>query len=111
MKKFLVLYQSRKTGEERMAGASPDEMRASMAAWMQWKEDTGDTLVDFGSPLQIGKHVESNSVGKGTANFSGYSIVQAESLDDAASMIQTHPQLQAPGMSIEVLEFLDMPGM
>ena len=111
MKKFLVLYQSPVTGSERIASASPEQMKSSMAAWMQWKEDTGDTLVDFGSPVQIGKHVTAEAISDGTAQFSGFSIIQAESLDEAATIMQGHPQLQSPDMSIEVLEFLSMPGM
>lgn len=111
MRKFLVLYESNITGSERMASASPEQMQTSMAEWMKWKEDTGDTLVDFGNPLQIGKKVTLDVITDGTANFSGYSIIQAETLDEAAKILQSHPQLKAPDMSIEVLEYLDMPGM
>ena len=110
MTKFLVLYQSDITGRERMESANPEQMQASMAQWMKWKEDTGDTMVEFGSPINIGKHVTADGIIDGQANFTGYSIIQAESLDEAAKVIQSHPILKA-GTTIEILEFLAMPGM
>ena len=42
----------------------------------------------------------------------GFSIVQANSIDDAAKLVKDHPHFKSPGgASIEVLEFAPMPGM
>jgi hypothetical protein len=37
--------------------------------------------------------------------------VEADSLGDATKMLEDHPHLQTPGGTIDVLEFLAMPGM
>jgi hypothetical protein len=41
----------------------------------------------------------------------GYSILQAESKDALMALLKNHPHFMAPGASIEVFEFLPMPGM
>ncbi len=113
MKKFMVLYQSPFSASEKMAESSPEKMQASMQEWMAWREKSGgEAKVEFGMPLEKGKHIEGSEVSDPTTTVSGYSIIQAESLDDAAELLKDHPHLKAPaGTSIEVLEFLPMPGM
>jgi hypothetical protein len=43
-------------------------------------------------------------------HISGFSILQAESADALTGVLDGHPHLQMRG-SIEVLEFLSMPGV
>jgi hypothetical protein len=99
MKKFLVLYRSSVSAAEQMAAATPEQAQAGMAAWMDWEEQNRDAIVELGSPLG------------GDSDVSGYSIVQAESKDAAAELFEDHPHLHMPGgSSIELLEFLPLPG-
>jgi len=43
---------------------------------------------------------------------SGFSIVQANSMDDAIKLFKDHPHFKTPGgASIELLEFVPMPAM
>ena len=82
-----------------------------MNEWIQWKTKTGDDKVEWGMPLQTGKHIESGEATASKLSVSGYAIVHAGSLDEAVDMLKDHPHLKAPtGSSIEVLEFLPMPG-
>lgn len=111
MKKFMVLYQSTDRAANLMEGASPEQVKASMDAWMDWKDSVGANLIDLGMPLEAGKRIENGSVTDGTSTVSGYSIVEAEDLDGAAKLLENHPQLKVAGMSIEILEFLPVPGM
>lgn len=111
MAKFMILYQSPVSGSEQMKNATPEQMKASMDAWIGWKEQAGEGVFEFGMPLETGKLVTKDSITDGRLPVSGYSIVQAASLEEAAGLMQTHPQLQRPGASIEVLEFLTMPGL
>ena len=111
MGKFLVLYNSPMSAAEQMAKATPEQMKAGMDAWMAWARRTGEGLVDFGVPLGSSKTVSSGSVGNGSSQATGYSILQADSLDGAAKMLEDHPHLHTPGATIEVIEFLPMPGM
>jgi hypothetical protein len=109
--KFLVLYNSPIPAAEMMANMSPEEAKAGMDAWMAWSQKVGDALVDFGLPLGSNRRIEADSASRGSTQASGYSIVQAESLDSATKMLEDHPHLQTPGGTIDVLECLPMPGM
>ena len=41
----------------------------------------------------------------------GFSILEADSVDAANKLLDDHPHFHSPGPSIEVLEFLPIPGM
>ena len=41
----------------------------------------------------------------------GYSILQGESLEEISKLLDGHPHFHSPNASIEVREFLSMPGM
>jgi hypothetical protein len=41
----------------------------------------------------------------------GFSVLEADSADDVAKLVDDHPHLHLPGAVIEVLEYLPMPGM
>jgi hypothetical protein len=110
MNRFLVLYNSPTSSAEMMASATPDQMQEGMDAWNAWAQKVGDALVDFGLPLGSNRRVGGDdSMSQSQAN--GYSIVQADSLDDAAKMLEDHPHLRTEGGTIDVFECLPMPGM
>jgi hypothetical protein len=66
--------------------------------------------VDLGAPLEGAAQIGAGSPAGGQAQITGYSILQAESAEALTSLLDAHPHLQMPGSSIEVLEFLPMPG-
>jgi hypothetical protein len=108
MTKYMVLYRSSVSAGEQM-GASPEDAQAGMELWMQWAGKAGDAIVDLGSPLGAAA-----SIGTGEAGqpIGGFSILQAESVDDLKNILDGHPHFQSPGNpTIEVLEFLPIPGM
>jgi hypothetical protein len=47
----------------------------------------------------------------GTHKVGGYSILQGESLEEISKLLDGHPHFHSPNASIEVREFLSMPGM
>ena len=109
MAKYLVLYRSKVSAAEQMEGASPGDAQAGMEAWMQWAGKVGDAMVDMGSPLQSVAVVGGSSEG---THIGGFSILEAGSADAAKALVEGHPHLMSPGdPSIEVLEFLPLPGM
>ena len=64
-----------------------------VAAWREWMGGLGGSLTDMGAPFG-----ESTSVNGGAkSGASGYSIVEASSLDDAKAMAQGCPILQRGG--------------
>ena len=110
MTKFMVLYRSALSARDQMASATPEQAKAGMEAWMAWAGKAGDAIVDLGAPLEGAAQIGAGSTAGGQAQITGYSILQAESTDALASILDAHPHLQMPGSSIEILEFLPTPG-
>src|SRR5262245_39636663 len=110
MSRFLVLYNSPIPAEQAMAQVTPEQAEAGMALWNEWAEKSGDSIVDLGAPLGSGKHVESGGVSPGTTTATGFSILEADSLDDAVRLVEDHPHFHTPDGTIDVLELLQMPG-
>lgn len=106
MAKFLVLYRSANSAREQMANASPEDAKAGMEAWMAWAGRAGESIVDLGAPLDDARHV-----GDGSGDPSGFSILQADSADEVVALLNEHPHLHGPGNSIDVQEFMPIPGM
>ena len=102
MAKFLLLYHG--------GGAMPAteaESAKILKAWTDWYTGLGSAVVDPGNPFSpMAKKVASNgtvSNGSPAAMASGYTILEAESLDKAARMAQGCPVLQSGG-EISVFE-------
>lgn len=112
MPKYLVLYKTTVPPEEMMANSTPEQMEAGMQAWMEWAQRTGDALLDMGSPLGHGQRVTADGASDGGAHVGGFSVLQADSADDATALVKDHPHFMTPGEpSILVLEYLPVPGM
>ena len=105
MSKYLILYRSPMTATEQMAQATPEQAQAGMDAWTAWAGKAGNAVVDLGSPTQV---VESG--GDQGDPIGGYSILEAESPEALAAVLDGHPHA-ANGGTIETLELLTMPGM
>ena len=99
MSKYLVLYRSPTSAQEQMANATPEQAQAGMQAWQSWMEGASGAIVDFGAPVQ------------GEGDVSGYSILQADSRGAIDGLLADHPHRQMPGASIDVMEFVALPGM
>ncbi|HLD81974.1 MAG TPA: hypothetical protein VJA22_02085 [Patescibacteria group bacterium] len=112
MKKFIVLYHASQDAAKKMASATPEEMKAGMAPWMEWAQKCGSGLVDMGTPLGNGQKITKSGASPSTKEVIGYSVLQAKSMDEAVEMLKGHPHLDwTDGCEIEVHESLPMPGM
>jgi hypothetical protein len=76
-----------------------------MAAWGQWFGSLGQDMVDGGNPFAGSKSISSDGTvdGPGGSALTGYSIIKADSLDQAAQRAKGCPILSSGG-SIEVYE-------
>jgi predicted RNase H-like HicB family nuclease len=111
MKKYIVLYHAPTGAMEQMAGATPEEAKKGMEAWMEWAKKLGSGLVDLGTPLGNGRKVTKEGIAPSTHDVVGYSILEAETIDAAVEMLKEHPHLWTEQCSIEVHEALSLPGM
>jgi hypothetical protein len=79
--------------------------------WMEWGGKAGSALVDFGLPLGESNRIEGGRSSSGSSQATGYSILEADSLEAATKLLEDHPHLHQPDGWIEVFETLPAPGM
>lgn len=85
---------------------TPEQQAAVMQAWMTWMGALGSAVIDGGNPVGATKVVGSTGAvtdGGGANPVTGYSILQADSLEAAVKLAQGCPVLAAGG-SVEVCE-------
>ena len=88
--------------------ATEEEQAKAMQAWQAWMGELGDSLVDIGNPFAGSAAVTvGGSNGAASSGLTGYSIVSASSLDDAAAKTRGCPVF-ASGGSVDVYEAVAM---
>ncbi len=102
MPDFVFAYHGGKKPENAEEGAK------NMAKWEAWIGGLGDAVVNPGTPLGMSKTVSSGGVTDdgGSNPLSGFSIVNADSMDAALEMAKGCPFLEFG--TIEVAEVKQM---
>lgn len=109
MNKYLLLYMSPISAEEQMQTANPEDGQKAMDMWMAWFNKQGSAIVDHGEAAIRGMNYTASASSALHAPYvGGYSVVQAESLDNVRKMLEGHPHFMLPGGSIEVHELMSM---
>jgi hypothetical protein len=113
MSKYVVLYRSEAALEgvsisEMFANTPPEQMEAGMAMWKAWYEKNGASIADFGAPLDKSTLIGGGGLTPQKSSITGYTVLEAESIDQAAEMLKDHPHFFAPGASVEILECVPM---
>ena len=102
MAKYVFLYGG---------GAYPETEEESakvMAAWTDWMASAGDKLIDGGNPIGQKRTIAADgSISEGGSAINGYSLYEADSLDDAVAFAKGCPHLDAGG-TVEVGEAAEM---
>lgn len=112
MKKFMVLYHAPQGAADKMARATPEDAQKGMEPWMQWAQKVGDKMVDLGTPLGNAQKVTKQSSSASSSTVVGYSMLQADSMDEVVAMLKNHPHLDwMESCEVEVHEAMPLPGM
>ena len=99
MANYLLIYKGGGMPE------SEEEGKKVMAQWGEWMKMCGDNLVDAGNPCSSSKRVTKDSVGEVTETpVSGYSIIKADSMENAVKAAQMIPLVVDGSGSCEVYE-------
>lgn len=102
-------FEAYKALDEKMRKERDQE---GMRAWMKWGEEHKDAIVDNGAPLGKTKRISKDGIADTRNEIGAYTIVQAESHEDAAKLFENHPHFTIfPGEWVEVMECLPMPKM
>lgn len=104
MAKFVLAYHGGSMAD------TPEEQQKVMAEWGAWFGTLGEAVLDGGNPVAEAKTVASDgsiTAGGGANPLTGYSLLEAASIDDAVSMAKGCPIL-GNGGSVEVGQAVDM---
>lgn len=110
MKKFVALYMAPTAEMDKMMkDSTPKDMKEGMEKWTTWMKAHTAEFVDEGAALGKNKRVMKKGVSSTRNEVTGYSVVEAESHDDAVEIFKDSPHFDIPGAYIDVLEWVDMP--
>jgi hypothetical protein len=101
MAKFVYLYTGGQMAE------TPEAQNQAMQEWGAWFGRLGSSVTDGGNQFGKSTAVRAGGGGAPASNIGGYSIITADSLDDATTKAGGCPILQTGG-TVEVYEALDM---
>jgi len=79
---------------ENMKNHNSEEHREELKKWLEWKKKNTDNIVDFGWPIWKSYKVTSTKAKQESNMIGGYSILQAENINEANKLISTNPHLQ-----------------
>ena len=114
MNKYLVLYIApanvleawMKTPEEERK-AMEDKMKVEWQEWATKHQEAIRDTAGAGKTVRITKEAVTDS----RNDIMLYSIIEADSYEDATKMLENHPHLDIPEASIEVMQTAVLPGM
>lgn len=108
MKKFMAIYMAPASVMEDWAKTDPEERKTLEAKmreeWMAWTEKNKAVLEVAPAGLGKTKRVSSDGVVDAKNELMMYSIVDAETPEDAAKIFEGHPHFGIPGATIEVMQ-------
>jgi hypothetical protein len=113
MKDFLFVFRAEPNSS---GNASPDEMQAMTKRWMDWiggiaaqnkLADRGNRLFPSGKVVKPGNIITDGPYSEIKESIGGYSIVKANSLEEAAELAKGCPALSVGG-TVEVREINQM---
>jgi len=110
-KKFMVLYLAPTSVLEDWAKTDPEVRKNAeqkmQIEWRKWMEDHAKmiNLTEAGGKT---KRVTANGISDTKNDIMLYSFVEAETHDEVTKIFASHPHLQIPQSSIEVMEVRSM---
>ena len=110
MKKFILLYKGPATSAKDMG---EEKAKAVMAKWAEWMQRVGSAIVEMGNPMANGTSIVDDRSEGTTSQLNGYTIIQAENMEEAKALVDGHPFLsdKSGKFSVEVYELLPVPKM
>lgn len=108
MSKYMLIYQGASTDLGQM---SQEDAAKVLAGWQSWMGKVGSALVDVGTPFGAGASVVDDGSRRDAIALSGYSIVEAGSLEEAQRHADGHPFLSEGrgNYAIVVYEMMPVP--
>ena len=86
---------------------TPEAIQVVMAAWEAWYGQLGAAVVDGGNPTGAAKTISPDGSVTDGGNITGYTLIQADTLDAATEMAKGCPVLGGGG-TVVVSEAIEM---
>lgn len=115
MKKFIALYFTPTSVLDDWMNTDPDERKAlenkMQEEWTTWSTENASAL--SGGTFGVGKpkRITPEGISDSRNEIMMYSIIEAESHEEAAKLFEKHPHLGIPQSSIDLMEINTLPGM
>ena len=108
MPQFMMVYKGEATD---MSEMSEEEAGAVMAKWVEWMQGVGSALTDLGTPFGPSSSIVDNGSAGTAASLTGYTIVEADSMDAARALADGHPFLSEGkgNYAIDLYELMPVP--
>jgi len=108
MSRFMMIYKGEATD---MSDMTEEQAAGVMAKWAAWMEKVGPALADIGTPFGPGASVVDDGSSGTSASLTGYSIVEADSLDAATALADGHPYLSEGqgNYAVDIFELMPVP--
>lgn len=114
---FIAVFQARKDSPAMQAWNQLSEAERQARheqgydSWGAWVERHKDAIVELGGPLGKTKTASKSGVADSVNALTAYTVVRAESHEDAAKMFENHAHFTFfPGESIDIMPVLPIPG-
>ena len=101
MAKFVYLYSGAPMADTHQA------QEEAMQEWTAWFGGLGSSVSDIGNPFGVSATVGAGGTSSEASGFGGYSVIEADSLDDATAKASGCPALKSGG-KVEVYEAVPM---
>ena len=110
MKKYLAIYMAPQEEMKKMMENNDEKQRdEGMKEWRSWMAKHKEEFVDDGNPVGKTKEVREGGKVKDVKNdIGGYSIVEANSHEEAAEIFADSPHFHMPRARVEVMEVMEM---
>ncbi|MFF0268453.1 YciI family protein [Kribbella sp. NPDC004536] len=108
MSKYLYLYRGPATPREEYSDLEAEQ---ELKAWAEWMSKAGHAVIDQGNPLAGRASVCDDGTETEPSQLYGDTVVEAETLEEAKSLLDGHPFLsEGQGrFTVEIFEILPVP--
>jgi hypothetical protein len=116
MKQFMAVFFGGAEGYAKWQALEEKTRKAremdGMAGWHSWVENNSKSIVAMGSPLGKTKQIDSKGISDMKNDIGAFTVVQAETHEDAAKLFLNHPHFAIfPGDRVELMECMPIPGI
>ncbi len=105
MPKFIFTYHGGNKPE------TPEQGQKNMEDWKKWAAELGSALINPGTPVGATKVLNKHGIsGEPSPHpIAGYSILEANSMEEALELLKDCPHIHLMDGTLEVSEMMEMP--